>query len=559
MLRILVEASKIKGAVDEYDNLNNNLGVFRQNIETNDSSMTANNFGDYQDFFHEKTNKFTDGKLTLLEDMVRTSGEALENAHIKACGLIARCSDFAMLLNGESALGTEGYQSASTGGVDILLFEDQYCSEDAGFAGAIMDDTEHVKELCESETEDVTGINEAISHLQTINVNISGQISEINECITKQKRVEPLYNSLVEYGNGVKELNSYFVSTLSRYTDGYVGAKLGHYRNSIRNSYLSTKQAFLKIHSGISPYLVPQNMINPLIYDPRIKRAMRFGLQIAREELERFIKGFVPHYVDNADVVAAMFWLAILSDVSKETIEEHFENNKKTIISHYKEGQYIENQTEWGDVYYGDTDMAAGGCGVIAIMNAYRALGVELTPEQAAQIISEFEEYGCCSNGNFGTSSIVISQYLNSNGCTAREITTDDYDKIEELAEDSDTLIVMVYNDKDDVTQSLHYVNIEKVEHEDGTYGYIVHNGSCDPTIEFDSAEDAIKNVSTNVTKVENGDGTSSYAVPDGNGGSNVYDSLEEATEKNGENAEVVTVIGVTGKPDGYDVNEDDE
>ncbi len=42
---------------------------------------------------------------------------------------------------------------------------------------------------------------------------------------------------------------------------------------------------------------------------------------------------------------------------------------------------------------------------------------------------------------------------------------------------DCDTFIVEVYNDGDDITRSMHYVNIEKRTDENGNVKYVVHNG----------------------------------------------------------------------------------
>lgn len=75
---------------------------------------------------------------------------------------------------------------------------------------------------------------------------------------------------------------------------------------------------------------------------------------------------------------------------------------------------------------------------------------------------------------------------------------------IMEISEEYDTFIVEIYNNGDDVTDGMHYVNIEKKTNENGEVKYIVHNagkyedknnnGRCDEGeyYEYDSLEEAI-------------------------------------------------------------------
>ncbi len=246
MLRILVEASKISKASDEYKLLTQDLNSWGEQFEQCDTSLITANQGEYADKFHTRSTDFTNGSYADLKEQAELTGTVLEAALIKTNGLINRCTDYGAILNGESALGTEDYESAGNGGVDILFFEDQYSPQESGFAGAIKEDTEHVIDLGVNETEDITGIHDALSNVKSVSVDVSSLTAAITECVNKQQRVTPLYDSHVAYGTGVAELNDYVTTSYSKYTGGYAMMNLAHYRDSSRSSYLTTNQAGLK-------------------------------------------------------------------------------------------------------------------------------------------------------------------------------------------------------------------------------------------------------------------------------------------------------------------------
>ena len=136
--------------------------------------------------------------------------------------------------------------------------------------------------------------------------------------------------------------------------------------------------------------------------------------------------------------------------------------------------------------------MAYSGCELIAIVNAMHALGHDMSVEEVAELIKKYEGRGATLGGVWGTSPTVIYENLSSE-YDVQLCQSTDYSEIEKIAESSDTLIVTVYNDKNDLTCMIHTVNIEKVTHTDGTYGYIVHNAGN--TKEYSDVEDAIKHI----------------------------------------------------------------
>ncbi len=92
----------------------------------------------------------------------------------------------------------------------------------------------------------------------------------------------------------------------------------------------------------------------------------------------------------------------------------------------------IENQGAWADILYGkDSDYAIvnnwayrsgmnnSGCGVIAVINALNSLGGNLSGEEVAQMIRDFETNGITMDGAIGTSPMAIYDYMRDRGYDA--------------------------------------------------------------------------------------------------------------------------------------------
>jgi uncharacterized protein YvpB len=147
----------------------------------------------------------------------------------------------------------------------------------------------------------------------------------------------------------------------------------------------------------------------------------------------------------------------------------------------YTPGEYIENQNDWGDVKYGKRDMAYSGCEIIAVINALHSMGYKMESEEVVDLISKFEKKGAIINGEWGTSPTALANYLrNEKKCIVKCTTSTNYDKIQKVVEDSDTIIVTLYNEKDDLSKAVHTINIEKSTDENGELVYINHNAYWD-------------------------------------------------------------------------------
>lgn len=142
-------------------------------------------------------------------------------------------------------------------------------------------------------------------------------------------------------------------------------------------------------------------------------------------------------------------------------------------VSFFSRGHYIENQSEWGEVKFGLTNMSYAGCGILATYNALMALGKEILEQDMVNLINYFESNGAVLFSYGGNSPISIIKYFTDEGYEVSITLSHDANKINEIGENSDTVIITAYNDKYDVSEMMHTVCITKGE--DGNY--TLHNG----------------------------------------------------------------------------------
>lgn len=199
-----------------------------------------------------------------------------------------------------------------------------------------------------------------------------------------------------------------------------------------------------------------------------------------------------------------------LKEIADE-VEEN-EEKKKTLEEQiiYREGEYIENQAQWGEVKFGSgkTSMLTSGCGVIAAYNARLALGEDVSSQTLVEMISEFEE-GALGEGAYGVSPGAVYGYFDERGYKVDMTCSTDSEVINSIREQSDTIIVTAYNDKDDINEMVRNVSITK--NEEGKYE--IHNTYlqdeeddkyiCDDNNEkgYDTVQDAIDNMGSGKAK----------------------------------------------------------
>lgn len=187
------------------------------------------------------------------------------------------------------------------------------------------------------------------------------------------------------------------------------------------------------------------------------------------------LKAFIPQKISNKTVLTILTILSGLHRVRETVIRSNAAHNATALLNKkvYDPRNYIENQNEWAAVRFGRKySMCYSGCEIIAVCNAFRALGKGVSAQFIVTLISAFERRGAVLGGFFGTAPYAVEKYFKENGYPVTATDSMDREIIDEIARKSDTVIVVAYNDKNDIMKQVHTVSITKEE--DKTYS--VHN-----------------------------------------------------------------------------------
>ena len=196
-----------------------------------------------------------------------------------------------------------------------------------------------------------------------------------------------------------------------------------------------------------------------------------------REEQKSIIaqlKAFLQNNVPNEIVVNFLEYLRTFKkkEIPSHLSENHiaFKNHLSTINSNKG---FIEDQRNYKDMTYGALPLSDNGCELIAIYNAL----FELTGKKDTDfslIVDMHEKDGILLSGLFGTSIRAIEEYFVKNGFKTKS--SSKKENYEQIAQNSDVLILTMYNSRYDITAQVHTIAITK---KDGTY--YVHNNSANP------------------------------------------------------------------------------
>ena len=300
---------------------------------------------------------------------------------------------------------------------------------------------------------------------------------------------------------GAKELNTLLLSSCRGIAVGNSITKGGV---SCRDYYIQNKEEILKNMDDIVEVSSDTNDSKADSVEDKADLAIlqdiakKAGVKI--EEIKQIVLGYIPQNVSNETVIDVMEYLSE-GKITRWEINRNEKNNFEKISEElYKNGNYIENQRYWGDIKYGLKDMAFSGCEIIAVINARHSLGDDMSEMWVVDLISYFEENGCISNGLLGTSPMALVEYLSDTGYEVEYTTTTDYSEIEKIGERSDTIIATVYNEKDDLGEQIHTINIEKATDGNGDIVFYNHNAGWKDVKDemsqsppYHSLEDAIK------------------------------------------------------------------
>lgn len=206
-----------------------------------------------------------------------------------------------------------------------------------------------------------------------------------------------------------------------------------------------------------------------------------------------------------------------LKEIADEARKNGEQNKEVEEQIFYKEGEYIENQEQWGEVKFGskeDINMSTSGCGVMATYNALLALGEDVSSQTMVEMISEFEKEAL-GGGAYGVSPGAVYDYFKDREYEVHMTYSTDSEVINSLGEQSDTIIVTAYNDKNNIYEMVHNVSITKND----AGKYEIHNAYYKDGDQF-------------VCNNNNGEG---------------YDTVQEAIDGMGSgNAKDICVIGIS-------------
>ncbi len=198
-------------------------------------------------------------------------------------------------------------------------------------------------------------------------------------------------------------------------------------------------------------------------------------MKTLKNKLFKKICAVIPHWVSNQTFLAAYHLLGRLQRILKKDFSGQMQKNEEAFLTHLdtirNNKGFIEDQNSYADMSYGKVTMKYAGCEIFATYNAVRSiLGTCEIP--LPRMISVYEKDGMVFSGRFGTSPKAIQNFLDQQGFRTELITQES--KFDELAGHSDSLILTMYNDRDDISKEVHTVNISK---EDGQY--LAHNVYC--------------------------------------------------------------------------------
>ena len=192
-----------------------------------------------------------------------------------------------------------------------------------------------------------------------------------------------------------------------------------------------------------------------------------------------WIYSFIPNRISNHTVIIFYEFLRKGQKLIKNDSQKHFISNQHTFSNHLdcikQNNGYIEDQNRYTDMSYGKTSIKHSGCAMLAVYNATSGILVQPFMD-LPMLISHFEKDGMTLNGRTGTAPMAIHDFLNEQGFHTTFTTKEkDFDT---LATACQSLILMMYNDKNDIRKGLHFIHISKSN--DMYTAHNVHgNGTC--------------------------------------------------------------------------------
>ncbi len=152
----------------------------------------------------------------------------------------------------------------------------------------------------------------------------------------------------------------------------------------------------------------------------------------------------------------------------KKCIDRNYDRNVAAFKRHEerieREKGFIENQNLYSDMHYGICSMDRNGCGVIAVYNALRALGINEAGSEGIpslpNLISIFENSGITMAGQLGTGPRSIADFFDKRGIGIRTAT--DENRYSAIVRMCPVCIITIFNNKDRLHDYVHTMCITK-------------------------------------------------------------------------------------------------
>ena len=144
---------------------------------------------------------------------------------------------------------------------------------------------------------------------------------------------------------------------------------------------------------------------------------------------------------------------------------------------------FLESQHSLRGIPYGATNMAAAGCGILAVYNLLLYWG---RPESLTSLIHEAEHEGSVLRGRWGTSVLALLRMLRKRGLTVIPVTgwrrhETDFDG---LLRTYDSFLMNLYNDEDDIRAMVHTVCVTRL----GPDRFRIHNADGERSLDVEAA-----------------------------------------------------------------------
>lgn len=144
---------------------------------------------------------------------------------------------------------------------------------------------------------------------------------------------------------------------------------------------------------------------------------------------------------------------------------------------------FLESQHSLRGIPYGATNMAAAGCGILAVYNLLLYCG---RPESLATLIQETEIDGSVLRGRWGTSTLALLRMLRRRGFTVMPVTgwrrhEADFDS---LLRTYDSFLMNLYNDENDIRAMVHTVCVTRL----GPDRFRIHNADGERSLDAEAS-----------------------------------------------------------------------